>query len=106
MILIEFQYRMNSLELIDMSSINKVSVVHGLSFCSNTELIRYDSNWDSEKNSLELILIHSVQIQESLVNSFSPVVILNHEQGMILTGSLGPDDEFGNEKADWLPTLK
>ncbi len=45
---------MNSLELIELSSINKVSLVE-VSSCGNTGSIRDDSYWTSRKNSLELI---------------------------------------------------
>ena len=96
---------MNSSEVIEMSSINKVSVVHALSSRSNTGLIRYDSNWNSEKNSLELILIHSVQMQERLIQ-FSSCSNIESRTRDDPSGSLGPEDEFGNEKSDWLPTLK
>jgi hypothetical protein len=44
----------NSLELIELSSINKFSLVH-VSSCSNTGSIRDDLYWTSRKNSLELI---------------------------------------------------
>jgi hypothetical protein len=47
----------NSLELIELSSINKV---HSVSFCSNTGSIRYDPYWTSRKNSLELIELSSI----------------------------------------------
>ena len=43
----------NSLNLIDLSSINKVSLVK-VSFCSNTGSIRDDPYWTSRKNSSEL----------------------------------------------------
>ena len=46
--------RKNSLELIQLSSINKVSLVQ-VSSCSDTGSIRDDSYWTSRKNSLELI---------------------------------------------------
>ena len=45
--------RKNSLELIELSSINKVSLVW-VSSCSNTGSIRDDPYWTSKKNSLEL----------------------------------------------------
>jgi hypothetical protein len=44
----------NSLELIELSSINKVSLVY-VSFCRNTGSIRDDPYWTSRENSLELI---------------------------------------------------
>ena len=42
------------LELIELSSINKVSLVY-VSFCRNTGSIRDDPYWTSRENSLELI---------------------------------------------------
>ena len=51
--------RKNSLELIELSSINKVSLVY-VSFCSNTGSIRDDPYWISRKNSLELIKLSSI----------------------------------------------
>ena len=50
---------MNSLELIELSCINKVSLVW-VSSCSNTRSIRDDPYWTSRKNSLELIELSSV----------------------------------------------
>jgi hypothetical protein len=47
------------LELIELSSINKVSLVY-VSFCSNTGSIRDDPYWTSRKNSLELIELSSI----------------------------------------------
>jgi hypothetical protein len=50
----------NSLELIELSSINKVSLVK-VSSCSNTGSIRDDSlYWTSRENSLELIELSSI----------------------------------------------
>ena len=49
----------NSLELIELSSINKVSLVQ-VSSCSNTESIRDAPDWISRKNSLELIELSSI----------------------------------------------
>jgi hypothetical protein len=49
----------NSLELIALSSINKVSLVL-VSSCSNTGSIRDDPYWTSRKNSLELIEVTSI----------------------------------------------
>ena len=49
----------NSLELIELSSINKVGLVW-VSSCSNTGSIRDDSYWASRKNSLELIELSSI----------------------------------------------
>ena len=51
--------RKNSLELIELSSINKVCLVY-VSFCSNTGSIRDDSYWTSRKNSTELIELSSI----------------------------------------------
>ena len=51
--------RKNSLELIELSSINKVSLVY-VSSCSNTGSIRDDPYWTSRKNSLELIEVSSI----------------------------------------------
>ena len=60
--------RKNSLELIELSSINKVSLVY-VSSCSNllqeettsnTGSIRDDPYWTSRKNSLELIELSSI----------------------------------------------
>ena len=50
----------NSLDLIELSSINKVSLVQ-VSFCSNTGSIRDDPYWISRKNSLELIELSSIK---------------------------------------------
>ena len=49
----------NSLELIELSSINNVSLVQ-VSSCSNTVSIRDDPYWTSKKNSLELIELSSI----------------------------------------------
>ena len=49
----------NSLELIELSSINKVSLVQ-VSFCSNTGSVRDDPYWISTKKSLELIELSSI----------------------------------------------
>ena len=49
----------NSFELIELSSISKVSLVQ-VSFCSNTGSIRDDPYWTSRKNSLELIELSSI----------------------------------------------
>ena len=51
--------RKNSLELIELSSINKVSLVQVFS-CSNTRSIRDDPYWTSRKNSLEMIELSSI----------------------------------------------
>ena len=50
---------MTSLELIEIFSIHKVSLVK-VSSCSNTGSIRYDLYWASRKNSLELIELSSI----------------------------------------------
>ena len=47
------------LEQIELSSINKVSLVQ-VSFCSNTGSIGDDPYWTSRKNSLELIELPSI----------------------------------------------
>jgi hypothetical protein len=53
--------RENSLELIELFMINKVSLVYVFSIVTrNTELIRDDSYWTSRENSLELIELSSV----------------------------------------------
>ena len=52
--------RKNSLELIKLSSINKVSLVQ-VSSCSNTESIRNVPYWTSRENSLELIKLSTVE---------------------------------------------
>ena len=44
----------NRLEIVEVASINKVSLVQ-VSSCSNIESIRDDPYWTSRKNSLELI---------------------------------------------------
>jgi hypothetical protein len=51
--------RENSLELIELSIINKVSLVY-VSSCSNTGSIRDNSYWTSRENSLELIELSSI----------------------------------------------
>jgi hypothetical protein len=51
--------RANSLELLELSSINKVSLVY-VSSCSNTGSIRDDPYWTSRENSLELIELSSI----------------------------------------------
>ena len=51
--------RKNSLELVELSSINKVSLVQIFS-CSNTGSIRDNPYWTSRKNSLELIELSSI----------------------------------------------
>ena len=50
--------RENSLELIELSSINKVSLVY-VSSCSYTRSIRDDPYCTSRKNSLELVELSS-----------------------------------------------
>ena len=53
----------NSLELIQLSSINIVSLVLvQVSSCSNTGSIRDDPYWTSRENSLELIELSSINI--------------------------------------------
>ena len=47
------------LELIELYSVNKVSLVW-VSSCSNTGSIRDDPYWSSRKNSLELIELSSI----------------------------------------------
>jgi hypothetical protein len=47
-------------KLIELSSINKVSLVLHVSACSNTEPIRDDPYWTSRENSLELIELSSI----------------------------------------------
>ncbi len=49
----------NGLELIEISSSNKVSLV-SVSCCSNTGSIRDDPYWTSRENSLELIELSSI----------------------------------------------
>ena len=49
----------NSLELIELSSINKAILVY-VSSCINTRSIRDDPYWISRKNSLELIELSSI----------------------------------------------
>ena len=51
--------RRNSLELIELTRINKVSLVL-VSCCSNNGLIKDDPNLTSGKNSLELIELSSI----------------------------------------------
>ena len=51
--------RKNSLELIELFSINKVSLVY-VSFCSNTGSLRDNPYWTSRKNSLELTELSSI----------------------------------------------
>jgi hypothetical protein len=51
--------RENSLELIELSSINKVSLVYVSSY-SDTGSIRDDPYWTSRENSLELIELSSI----------------------------------------------
>ena len=51
--------RKNGLELIKLSSINKVSLVL-VSSSSNTGSVGDDSYWTSRKNSLELIKLSSI----------------------------------------------
>ena len=51
-------FRKNSLDLIELSSLNKVSLVY-VSFCSNTGARRHDPWWPSKKNSLELVGLSS-----------------------------------------------
>ena len=51
--------RKNSVELIELSSINKVSLVQIFS-CSNIGSIRDDPFWTSRKNRLELIELSSI----------------------------------------------
>ena len=51
--------RKNNLELIELSSTNKVSLVE-VSSCSNTGSIRDDPYWTSRKNNLELIELSSI----------------------------------------------
>ena len=51
--------RKNSLELTELCSIEKVSVVYDF-YGSNTGSIRDDPYWTSKKNSLELIELSSI----------------------------------------------
>ena len=51
--------RRNSLELIESSSINKVSLVY-ISSCRNTVSVRDDPYWTSRRNNLELIELSSI----------------------------------------------
>jgi hypothetical protein len=51
--------RKNSSELIELSSVNKVSLVY-VSSCSNTASIRDGPYWTSRKNSLRLIELSSI----------------------------------------------
>ena len=51
--------RENSLELIELSSINTVTLVY-VSSCNNIESIRDDPYWTSRENSLELIELSSI----------------------------------------------
>ena len=55
----------NSLEPIELSSINTASLVE-VSSCSNTGSIRDDPHWTSRKNSLKLI-----ELQVSGINKVS-----------------------------------
>ena len=57
--------RENSLELIELSSINQASLVW-VSSCSNTGSIKDEPYWTSRENSLELIELSSIN-QASLV---------------------------------------
>jgi hypothetical protein len=59
MILTGLLARKNSLELIELSSINKVSLVQ-VSSCSNTGSKRDDPYWTSRENSLKLIELSSI----------------------------------------------
>ena len=52
--------RKNSLELTELSSINKGSLVYVSSCNNNTGSIRHDPYWISGKNSLELIELSSI----------------------------------------------
>ena len=54
-----FSGQKNSLELIELSNTNKVSLVE-VSSCSNTGSIRDDPYWTSRKNNLELIELSSI----------------------------------------------
>ena len=67
-------FRKNSSELIELFSMNKVSLVY-VSSCSNTGSIRYDPYWTSSKNSLELIELFS--INKVILVRFPPVVTLD-----------------------------
>ena len=62
--------RKNSLELVELSSINKISLVE-VSSCSNTGSIRDDFYLTSRKNSLELTKLYPVYMKVSLVYRFS-----------------------------------
>jgi hypothetical protein len=61
------------LELIELSSINKVSLVY-FSSCSNTGSIKDGPYWTSRKNSLELIELSSINKVKFI---FPPVVTLD-----------------------------
>ena len=50
---------MNSVELVKLSNINKVSLVYVFS-CINSGSIRDDPYWTSRKNNLELIELFSI----------------------------------------------
>ena len=49
----------NSLELIDLSSLNRISLVQ-VSFCNKTGPTGDDPYWTSRKNSLELLDLSSI----------------------------------------------
>ena len=54
--------RKNTLELIELSSVNKVNLAL-VSSCSNTGSTRDDPNWISKKNSLDLIDLSSIKMK-------------------------------------------
>ncbi len=66
--------RKNYLELIELSTINKVSLVQASS-CSNTRSIRDDPYWTSGENTVELIKLSTIN-EVSLVR-FPPVVTVD-----------------------------
>ena len=49
----------NSLELMELSSLNKVSLIY-VSSCCITRSVRDDSHWTSRENSLELMELSSI----------------------------------------------
>ena len=75
------------MELIELSSINKVSQLIKVFSCNNTGSIRDDPNWTSRKNSLELIELSSI-------NKFNLVYVSSCSN----TGSMRDDPYWTSRK--------
>ena len=75
------------MELVELSSINKVSLVY-VSSCSNTGSIRDDPYRTSRKNSLELIELSSINKVSLVLNVVFYFIVSGIERSYIFRASL------------------